>query len=59
VAGVPAVLGLGGPGLVLAPVVLAGILLGGLVAVLGVWARLQGARPVPASERSTRVPAGR
>jgi hypothetical protein len=60
VADVPSPLGLTGPTLVLAPVVLAGVLLSSLVVVLRVWARVQGEGPVAvAEERPTRVPAGR
>ena len=39
---VPRTLGLGGPTLALAPVVLAGLLLSGLVVVLRVWAKILG-----------------
>lgn len=38
---VPNSLGLGGPKLALAPVLLAALLLGGLVVVLRIWARIQ------------------
>ena len=59
-ADVPSPLGLSGPSLVLAPVVLAAVLLSCLVAVLRVWARVQGDRtPVVTEERPVRVPAGR
>jgi hypothetical protein len=44
VVGVPSTLGMDGPTIALAPVVLAALLLSGLVAVLRVWSRLQGPR---------------
>jgi len=59
VADVPTTLGLSGPSLVLAPVVLAAVLLSCLVVVLRVWARVQGEAPATASQPRTRVPAGR
>ena len=59
VADVPTTLGLSGPSLVLAPVVLAAVLLSCLVVVLRVWARVQGEAPATAPQPRTRVPAGR
>src|SRR6188472_4657598 len=57
-ADVPVTLGLDGPALVLAPVVLAGVLLTCLVVVLRVWAHVQGDRPVSLpDDRPSRAPA--
>jgi hypothetical protein len=66
-ADLPPTLGLGGPSLMVAPVVLAGILLAVLVTGLRIWARFQpqvqhDRRPGPlgpVAEERTRVPAGR
>jgi hypothetical protein len=52
--GAPRTLGMDGPALALAPVVLAGVLLSVLVAVLRVWARLEGPPPAPTSAPTAR-----
>ena len=57
-AGAPSPLGLNGPALVFAPVLLAAALLICLVAVLRIWARMQGPRPVEAPVPSRRVLVG-
>jgi hypothetical protein len=64
-ADLPPTLGLGGPSLMVAPVVLAGILLAVLVTGLRIWARFlpqveHDRRPLgTVAEERTRVPAGR
>jgi hypothetical protein len=52
---VPSALGIKEPTLALAPVLLAALLLGGLVVVLRVWARIQGPSTAPMSGCPARV----